>query len=243
MTKHNEILDNLNLPNSYLSKIYTHLESLAKEAIDDSDLHSGRQLLTLVISIQELKKQQQKELSHKKIKPLEQSKDLKRSNYSKVGYSTAAKEMRDAIINLASQNLLNLDVDISSRTLYSIMERHHLSKLEPSKLDVLTLHISDSEDRQQWKDAISQALILLIQEDFLVKTGRYSYTWTEHAKEHIRSLNTVNNESNLKKEEEKNVKDSLLVTETPNELQQPFAAFSKPRIYDLTNKNGTVNVL
>lgn len=251
-----EILSNLNLPNSYLGKLYDQLETLAKEAIDDSDLHTGRQLLSLIINIQELKKEGlQEDMPPAEVLPPEPKKSPTRPRYANVGYNQATKEMRDAIINLVAKKLLNLNVDISSRSLYSIIERHHLSNLEPSKLDALTLPMSTSrQDRPQWKEAISQALNLLIQEEYLVKTGRYSYTWTELAKQELpktfdvpEGANEVQLDLDLDVEpgadskpvEAPTTRESLPITEVSPGMPQPFAAFTKPRVYGLEpNGNG-----
>lgn len=248
MTNYNDIQDCLALPNSYLQKMYDHLETLAKEAIDDSDLHSGRRLLSLIICIQDLKAEQlkipevpkDKQTVTEEASPAEDKDTTLRPRYKQVGYDESAKEMRDAIVNLVANKLLNINVDISTRSFYSIIERHHLSNIEASKLDSLMLPMSDSrQDRPRWKEAVTQALLLLIQEGHLTKSGRYTYTWTDLAKEELVTLGKVIPIKEETPVEEPETKETLTLAEIKEvTFPQPFAAFSgKPRIY---GTNGSV---
>jgi polyhydroxyalkanoate synthesis regulator phasin len=238
----NNLIDYLTLPNHYLNVIYEHLEKLAKEAIDDGDLHTANRILLLIMAIQEIKKEAEP-VQIEKEKKLEEPVSKIIPRYT--GYDEETKEMRDAIIRLVQNNLLSTKVDISSRTLYSIIQRHHLSNIEPSKLDLLTLPMSEArQDRPRWKEAVTQALIMMIGEGYLEKTSRYGYSWTEKAQTELHNQPTENSEvETVEDKVDMNItKEEYIATAPISEvnLPQPFAAFSKPKIY---GQNGTQSYL
>ena len=237
------IKDCLDLPQEYIEQICAQLEISAKSAIDDSDFHSGRRILSLIICIRELKQENTVYLAGsvptsaptvaKQEEPAATTEqDKLRPRYSALAQSDSVKEMREAIVGLIAKKLLNINVDISTRSFYSIMERHYLSNIESSKLDTLMLPMSESrQDRPRWKEIITQALIMLIEEGYLAKLSRYTYSWTDLAKQELVAVEQPVVES--KEEPHAPVlKERLSLTELKEvAFPQPFASFTKPRMY------------
>jgi hypothetical protein len=236
------MLNLIQLPEQYLTELCQSIEALSIKAISDGDYEAGQTLLSLVIDLKKPKTTKQVTvevpgyLPRCGATPVElydtaskAASENTRARYKELGYDEAVNDMCTGLINLISKGLIDLNDELTSRSTYSVITKHYLTELDEDKLQALQAPMSPSrQDRPRWKEAITQAFNQFIEEGFMEKTGRYIYAWTDKAKNEL--LASGNQEKSV-----------VIEPLADGSLPQPFAAFSRPRIYQLeaAGSNGT----